>query len=164
VIVLLSIPVFTSWLGARLYLTGQEKLEAYWDRFQANDLKPEQSLQVAEFLRERVVAGDSLFIWGFRPEVYYMAGLWPASRYQAQFPLVAPWYPEEWKQNNVDILWAAMPPYVLVLEDDYMAWVTNSEADSHTLLQSYTELNNWLIANYVRETQIGDFLIWRRKS
>jgi hypothetical protein len=164
VIVLLSIPVFTSWVGVRLYLTGQENLQQYWDRFQANDLKPEQSLQVAEFLRERVVAGDSLFIWGFRPEVYYMAGLWPASRYQAQFPLVAPWYPEEWKQNNVDILWAAMPPYVLVLEDDYMAWVTNSEADSHTLLQSYTELNNWLIANYERETQIGDFLIWKRKS
>jgi hypothetical protein len=164
VIILYSIPVFTSWGGAWRYLNKQEDLVQYWDTFQANDLKPEESLLVANFLRERVVAGNSLFIWGFRPEVYYLAGLWPATRYQAQFPLVAPWYPEEWKQNNVDILWAALPPYVLVLEDDYMAWVTNSEADSHTLLQSYTELNNWLIANYEREEQIGDFLIWRYKN
>lgn len=164
VIVLLIVPAMTTWGGAWRYLSQQEDLLTYWDSFQANDLKPEESLLVANFLSERVLPGDSLFIWGFRPEVYYMAGLWPATRYQAHFPLIAPWYPEAWKQNNVDILWAAMPPYVLVLEDDYMAWVTNSESDSHTLLQSYTELNNWLIANYERETQIGDFLIWKRKS
>jgi len=30
--------------------------------------------------------------------------------------------------------------------------------------QDYTELNNWLIANYERETTIGDFILWRRRS
>jgi hypothetical protein len=164
VIILLGITIKTTWGRAWGYLTGQETLVAYWDRFQANDLKPEQSLEVANFLKERVVAGNSLFIWGFRPEVYFMAELWPATRYQAHFPLVAPWYPKAWQQNNVDMLWAAMPPYVLVLEDDFMPWVTDFDADSHTLLQDYTELNNWLIANYERIEQIGDFIIWRRQS
>jgi dolichyl-phosphate-mannose-protein mannosyltransferase len=164
VIGLLSITVNTTWGRAWDYLSGQESQIAYWDKFQANDLKPEQSLEVVNFLRERVVVGDSLFIWGFRPEVYFMAELWSASRYQAQFPLVAPWYPIEWQQNNVDILWAAMPPYVLILQDDFMPWVTDFDADSHTLLQDYTELNNWLIANYERVEQIGDFIIWRRSS
>ena len=164
VIGLLSITSMTTWGRAWGYLTGQETQIAYWDTFQANDLKAEQSLEVANFLRARVLAGDSLFIWGFRPEVYFMTELWPATRYQAHFPLVAPWYPQEWKQNNVDILWAAMPPYVLVLEDDFMPWVTDFDADSHTLLQDYTELNNWLIANYERETQIGDFIIWRQSG
>ncbi|MGB1286418.1 MAG: hypothetical protein ACPG7F_07800 [Aggregatilineales bacterium] len=87
----------------------------------------------------------------------------PATRYQAHFPLVADWYPEAWLQHNVDVLWAALPPYVLALEDDFMPWVTGKDADSHTLLQGYTELNNWLIFNYERDTEIGDFLIWRRK-
>src|SRR5690606_31757236 len=96
--------------------------------------------------------------------VYFMADLTPATRYQAHFPLVAPWYPQAWQQDNVDTLWAAMPPYALVLEDDYMPWVTDFDADSHTLLQDYTELNNWLIANYERDGQIGDFIIWRRAS
>jgi len=164
VIGLLGITSMTTWGRAWAYLTGQETEVEYWDEFQANDLKPEQSLEVANFLRERVLPGNSLFIWGFRPEVYFMTELWPATRYQAQFPLVAPWYPQEWKQNNVDILWAAMPPYVLILEDDFMPWVTDFDADSHTLLQDYTELNNWLIANYEFETQIGDFIIWRRVS
>ncbi|GAB5494054.1 MAG: hypothetical protein Phog2KO_42690 [Phototrophicaceae bacterium] len=162
VIALLSIPIFTTWGQAWAYLSNQETQLDYWDTFQANDLKPEESLEVATFLRERVPAGDTLFIWGFRPEVYFMADLVPATRYQAHFPLVAPWYPQAWQHNNVDILWAAMPPYVLILEDDYMPWVTDFDADSHTLLQDYTELNNWLIANYERDEQIGDFIIWRR--
>lgn len=164
VIGLLSITINTTWGRAWPYLSGQETQLAYWGNFQANDLKPEQSLAMVNFLRERVQAGDSLFIWGFRPEVYFMADLWPATRYQAHFPLVAPWYPREWQQNNVDNLWAAMPPYVLVLEDDFMPWVTDFDADSHTLLQDYTELNNWLIANYERFEQIGDFIIWKRSS
>ncbi|MGJ3237749.1 MAG: ArnT family glycosyltransferase [Anaerolineae bacterium] len=162
VIGLMAIPTFTIWGKALPYVRGQQTLAQYWDGFQANDLKPEESLAVAEFLRERVTVGDSLYIWGFRPEVYVLAKLWPATRYQAHFPLVAPWYPLEWQQQNVDLLWASMPPYVLVLEDDYMPWVTDSDADSHTLLQDYTELNNWLIANYERDEHLGDFIIWRR--
>lgn len=154
----------TTWGRAWYTVTGQETQVAYFDRFQANDLKPEETLQVVAYLRERVVPNDTLFVWGFRPEVAYMAGLRPATRYQAQFPLVAPWYPLEWQQNNVDLLWAAMPPYALILEDDFMPWVTSIDADSHTILQDYTELNNWLIANYDRVDEIGDFLIWQRKQ
>jgi hypothetical protein len=105
-----------------------------------------------------------LFIWGFRPEVYFLSGLNPASRFIFQFPLVGAWYPTEWKEETVDILWAAMPPYVLVAQVDYMPWVTGRDEDSNTLLQEYTEMNNWLIANYERETQIGNFFVWRRKS
>lgn len=161
---LLCVVANTTWGRAWQYLSGEQSQLAYYDRFQANDLKPEQSLLVAQYLQERVAPGDTIFIWGFRPEVAYMANLRPATRYQAQFPLVAPWYPEAWKQDNVDILWAAMPPFVLVLEDDYMPWVTNRSEASHGILQGYTELNNWLMANYERVETIGDFLIWKRLS
>jgi hypothetical protein len=84
-------------------------------------------------------------------------------RFIFQFPLVGDWYPAAWKQETVEQLWAALPPYALVLEGDFMPWVTGKDADSHTLLQDYTELNNWLMFNYERETQIGNFLVWRRK-
>lgn len=163
-IAVVAIPALTTWRLALPYFTGQETRIAYFDKFQANDLKAEQSLQVAEYLRERTVPNDTLYVWGFRPEVTFMAGLRPATRYQVHFPLVAPWYPQEWQQDNVDILWAALPPYVLVLEDDYMEWVTNTPDDSHTILQNYTELNNWLIFNYERQDKIGDFIVWERKQ
>ncbi|MCC6615871.1 MAG: glycosyltransferase family 39 protein [Anaerolineae bacterium] len=145
------------------YLTGAEDRLTYEDRFVAGEFVAGESARVADYLRERNTPGDSLYVWGFRPEIYYLSGLNPPTRFIFQFPLVADWYPPEWREDNVDLLWAALPPYVLVLQVDYMPWVTGSEDDSNTLLQSYTDLNDWLIYNYERETQIGNFFIWRRK-
>ncbi|NDJ63007.1 MAG: hypothetical protein GYB67_17945 [Chloroflexi bacterium] len=144
------------------YLTGAQDQAAYYAGFVAGEFQADESLAVTDFLRARVVPGDSLYIWGFRPEIYYLSGLNPATRFIFQFPLVGAWYPPQWRAENVEVLWAALPPYVLVLQVDYMPWVTGSDADSNTLLQRYTELNNWLIFNYERDTQIGNFFIWRR--
>lgn len=159
----LSVLFVTTWLPALPYLAGQQDRVAYYRHFQANDLKAWESLQVVEYLQARVARGDTLFVYGFRPEIAFMGGWRPATRFQAQFPLVAPWYPSAWRTENVQTLWAAMPPYALVLQDDFMPWVTSYHADSHTLLQDDEDLNNWLMANYERVDQIGDFLIWRRK-
>lgn len=157
----LAVPI---WSRALPYLSGQEDAVTYANRFQAGELIAGESIAVADFLRARVAPDDSLYIWGFRPEVYYLSRLQPATRFIFQFPLVAAWYPAAWREENVDLLWAALPPYVLVLQVDYMPWVTGSHDDSHILLQRYTELNDWLMYNYERETQIGNFLVWRRIS
>jgi hypothetical protein len=155
----------STWGRAIPYIVGIENDVEYFTRFrEGGDVKPAQSLQLVQYLQQRVVPGDTIYIWGFRPEVAYMGGWRPATRYQAQFPLVAPWYPVPWKQNNVDILWAAMPPYIVVLQNDYMPWVTGSHEDSHELLVRYTELSNWVSANYERDVLLGEFLIWKRRS
>jgi hypothetical protein len=152
------------WPNVMNYLSQNESQEVYFSRFQGGEFVADESLRVATFLHERVLPGDSLYIWGFRPEVYYLSQLNPPSRFIFHFPLVGDWYPKVWQQENVDVLWAALPPYVLVLQADYMPWVTGHDEDSNTLLQGYNELNDWLIFNYEYETQIGNFLIWRRKT
>jgi hypothetical protein len=164
VVGLLLIMINGVWAHSWRYITGQESQAEYYGFFQAGEFVADESLAVTEFLQARVVPGDSLFIWGFRPEVYYQSGLNPATRFIFQFPLVADWYPPEWQEEAVETLWAALPPYVLVLQVDYMPWVTGQDADSNMLLQEYTELNNWLIHNYERETQVGNFFVWRRKQ
>ncbi len=153
-----------SWRVSGSYLTGREDRMAYYSRFQAGEFMADESQAVADYLTARNVPGDSLYIWGFRPEVYYLTQLNPPTRFIFQFPLVADWYPAEWRQENVDILWAALPPYALVLQVDYMPWVTGSDEDSNTLLQGYNELKDWLAFNYEPDTQIGNFFIWRRKT
>jgi hypothetical protein len=163
---LLALMAASIWPKVWPYLTGQQDQVTYFQGFvvgAADEFQADESLQVANLLRERVAPGDTLFIWGFRPEVYYLSQLNPATRFIFQFPLVGSWYPPEWREEAVDTLWAAMPPYALVLQVDYMPWVTGSNEDSNTLLQGYTEMNNWLIANYERDTQIGNFFLWRRK-
>jgi hypothetical protein len=152
------------WGRALPYLTGAEDQYAYYAHFQGGELNAEESQRVADYLRAHNVPYAPLYIWGFRPEIYYLTELYPPTRFIFQFPLVAPYYPQEWREENVDTLWAALPPYVAVLQVDYMPWVTGSEDDSNTLLQSYEELNDWLIYNYTLETQIGNFFLWRRNT
>ncbi|MDX2162277.1 MAG: glycosyltransferase family 39 protein [bacterium] len=147
------------------YLAGREDQAAYFARFRAGEFSADESLRVADYLRARVAPGDSLFIWGFRPEVYYLSQLNPAVRFIFQFPLVADWYPAAWRDETVEILWAALPPYVLVLQVDYLDWVTGRpNMDSNQLLQEYPALNDWLIFNYQPDTQIGNFFVWQRRS
>jgi 4-amino-4-deoxy-L-arabinose transferase-like glycosyltransferase len=163
-VLLLGVLVSTTWVPFIPYATGAESLRQYYGRFQANDVKPAESLAIARFLEREVARGDTVFIWGFRPEVAYLAGLRPATRFQAHFPLVADGYPPAWRQENVDTLWAALPPYVLVMQADWMPWVTGRDKDSHELLVEYTALNDWLAFNYDFDQELGDFLIWKRKA
>jgi hypothetical protein len=144
-------------------MAGQESREVYYARFRGGAFLASDSLAVSRYLQERVASGDSLYIWGYRAEIYFMSHLNPATRFISNLPLVAAGYPVEWKQENVDTLWAALPPYTLVVKGDFLTWITGRDADSNTLLQEYTELNNWLMYNYELETEIGPFIVWRRK-
>lgn len=161
---LLAALALSVWGRAWPLMSGQEDLPTYADRFVAGEFVAGESLRAADYLKARVLPGDSLYIWGFRPEIYFLSRLNPPTRFIFQFPLTAPWYPADWREENVELLWAALPPYVLVAQIDYMPWVTGSEQDSATLLQEYEELNDWLIYNYQRETQIGNLFVWRRKT
>lgn len=152
------------WIPTLPYILGETSRIDYYDSFRGGEFVASESEVVITYLRERVSPGDSLFIWGFRPEVYFLSRLNPAIRFIFQFPLVADWYPKAWRQEAVDVLWAAMPPYVLVLQGDFMPWVTGKDDDSHGLLFEYIELQNWLLFNYMRETEIGGFIVWRRKA
>ncbi len=163
-VLLTGILIRGMWVRAWPYLTGAESQLEYYAHFQANDLKPAESLEMLDYLRGQMPPGSSLFVWGFRPEIYYLGPYEPATRFIAHFPLVAAWYPPEWRDEAVADLWATMPPYVLVLQADYMPWVTGREEDSHQLLVEYTGLSDWLAANYERlwEAQVGNFIVWRR--
>lgn len=154
-----------TWGRAWPYLTGQQGVRGYWRQFQAGDLNAWESLRMARWLEERTTPGDTVYIFGFRPEVAFLAQLRPATRFQAQFPLVGDRYPQAWKQENVDTLWAALPPYVIVLRADYMPWVTGSDDDSNVILATqYPALSDWLAYNYERDIELGNFLVWKRKE
>jgi 4-amino-4-deoxy-L-arabinose transferase-like glycosyltransferase len=169
---LLLILLKDTWIGAYPLLSGAQDLETYYEdqkyRFQGNDFKPWESVRLVRYLERRTQPGDSLFVFGFRPEIYYLSGLRPATRFQAQFPLVADWWPPEWRQKAVDDLWASLPPYVLILQADYMDWVTGKkDQDSATLMahdERLQDLEDWLIFNYQEVRVIGDFRIWERKD
>ncbi|HVF89307.1 MAG TPA: hypothetical protein VNH22_04510, partial [Blastocatellia bacterium] len=75
----------TSWFHERL--NREERMAAAVARGYSGDI----DLLGPESLREAGgpagAAGDYLFVWGYRPEIYYWSGLPPASRYLSSQPL-----------------------------------------------------------------------------
>jgi hypothetical protein len=164
---LFAILLKDTWVRAFPYITDQQGQRAYYRNFQGNDFKPWESVEIIRMLRRNTVPGDTLYIFGFRPEIYYLTNLRPATRFQAQFPLVADWWKGEWREEARETLWAALPPYVLVLQADEMPWVTGKNDDSAWLLahdERLEDLEAWLIFNYERQETIGDFQVWKRKG
>jgi hypothetical protein len=152
-------------IPAMPYLTGQQSQLDYYAGFNAGHFRAQDSLAVAEYLKQRTAAQDTLFVWAFRAELYYLADLRPATRFIFQFPLVGEWYPPDWRTENVDTLWAALPPYVVVAQGDYLPWVTGRDEDSKTLMeQDYIDLLHWLQYNYVEDQHIGAFTVYQRAA
>lgn len=151
------------------YLSGEQSRSAYLAQFRGGEYVASESQAVIDYLKPRVAPNDHLYVWGFRPEIYFLSQTRPATRFIFQFPLVADWYPVEWRQQEVEQLWfqtsaGTAPAYVLILKADYMPWVTGYDLDSNQLLQAYEPLNSWIMYNYEFDTQIGNFLIWRTRT
>ena len=89
IIVLALLAAMLTVIGSRTcpYLSGQIDQVAYYHQFQAGEFVADESLEVANYLRQHVAPGDSLFIWGFRPEVYYLSQLEPGGA--LHFPVPA---------------------------------------------------------------------------
>ncbi|PJF23086.1 MAG: hypothetical protein CUN56_02690 [Phototrophicales bacterium] len=153
------------WFPAWGYLHGEQSQLVYYSRFRGGEFAADETQQVVDYLRANTSPGETLFIWGFRAEVYYLTELRPATRFIFNYPLIAPWYPAEWKQETVNTLWLTPPKYVLVLRGDFMPWVTGRhDAASNQLLREFKELEDWLIFNYEEVQTIGNFIIWQRKA
>lgn len=151
----------TTWDDTWRYLTGRETQLDYYSRLWTGPALAADSLRVADYVRERTPSDASLYIFGFRPEVYFMSGMMPPTRFMFLTPVVGSWYPRAWRDELLQALEENPPAYVLVTRNDPLGQITGRDEDSYTLLQEFTRLYDWLGENYVQETEIGDFLVWR---
>ena len=110
-----------TWGRALPYYLGQETLSDFYAKFQANDVKPDESLAMVNYLQDHLAEGDYLYIWGYRPEIYFLGHWRPASRFPMHTALVGDIYPNEWRAENIAWLEQTQPQYVLVLQADLLA-------------------------------------------
>jgi hypothetical protein len=166
-VALLGVALATAWLTQfslpLRYVTGHVSREACLSEFRdrtSADFSFAADLQVASYLAQRTEPGDSLYIWGFEPLVYFLADRPPASRFITVQPLVTPWSPPEWRSELIEDLVRARPPFILVLHNDVFPWVTAGPLDSAGQLEYYPELRALLAESYALRARIEDFDIY----
>jgi 4-amino-4-deoxy-L-arabinose transferase-like glycosyltransferase len=153
----------STWRKAWPYIRGQQSEKEYFQKFTQGPVVASESLQVAQYVQQHSPPGSSLFIWGIRPEVYFLSHRDPPTRFIISALLEAYWYPRAWRTETLNKLQAVPSAYVLVLINDPHGEQTGyGDKDSYTLLETFPELNSWLRQNYIQETTIGNFLLWHR--
>lgn len=162
---LLGLISVATWEDTYRYIFGDQSRTEYYQQFRFGDsFLASESQEVSDYISDRASDDNHLYIWGFRPEVYFMSDLYSPTRFFNNHPLAATWSRTEWQNEAMLDIQSAQPFYVLVLENDSLSDVTGYEEDSHRLLRRFAEFETWLDENYIHETQIGNFQVWRLEA
>jgi hypothetical protein len=145
------------------YLTGQMSAERYYAQFDiGTDFSRMGTSGAAAYLHEHTAPDDTVLIWGAEPLVNFLARRPSPTRYVFSYMLVNPGtspHLEACRQEFLDDLQQAQPPYIVLVEGDVSPL---TPLGSRSQLDEFTAFKAILEADYRFETQIDDYLLYRR--
>ncbi len=147
-------------------MSGQLALDDYYRR---DDFGPygwgvfssRANLEVAAYLQQNTHPDDTIFVWAFEPEIYFLSQRWSASRYIYNFPLFPQFGWDAYREQAVLELIAEPPEVILVAQFDAQPNLTNTEKDSAMILHDFTPLREFIERDYRPETTIAQFTLYR---
>jgi hypothetical protein len=128
------------------------------------DVDARANRTVADLLRARVPPGRPVYIWGFEPVIYDMAGLECSSRYIYNVPQRVAWSAAPSRAQLMADLDARPPAAIVVLHHDVFPMVTNDNNDSAVALRGFPELEALIMDRYVLGMQIQDLDVYLPRS
>lgn len=128
------------------------------------DVNAGANRQVAEWLRAHTPEGSSVYIWGFEPAVYDLAGRRPASRYIYNVPQRVAWARDATRRELMAELERDRPSAVVVERRDVFPFVTGDRLDSAASLETFAALKAMVDRDYELVTTIEDFDLYARKA
>ena len=153
------------WLGAVDLLLGRETRAQYLSRFVVPGLAdPLADEAAARRLAAEVPPDGRAFLWGFAPQVFFLADRQPAGRLVNCYPYLGPHPAPRLSQELLADLRARPPERVLVHFDEVNEIETLQRADAMQLLSRFTALKEWIDANYEIEAREGHFDFYRPKA
>ncbi|HEU4533547.1 MAG TPA: hypothetical protein VFS00_05490, partial [Polyangiaceae bacterium] len=126
------------------------------------DVNAGANRQVAEWLRAHTPEGSSVYIWGFEPAIYDLAGRRPASRYIYNVPQRVAWGREAARRELLAELERERPAAFVVERNDVFPFVTGDRLDSAAALQTFDALRASVEREYELAVTIEDFDVYLR--
>jgi hypothetical protein len=157
--------------GFRTYVFGSMSVAEYRTQFNRPGFSLPVYRAVANYLRETTRSDERVLVWAFEPLIAYLADRRPVSRFGFNYPLAAcRWSSLNSSARLMDLCQAyraemaaafrAHPPaMVAVAFDDVNNLMLRS---SRVELKQFPELHDLILDQYVQDTIIGNFELWRR--
>jgi hypothetical protein len=117
------------------------RLEHY-ARFKFHHIsEPESDYIFAETIRALTPQDQKpkVYIWGFRPAIYFCLGVIGPSRFPYNLPLRAHWSPPEWLERLETEVMADPPDFLLIGRSDNFQWVVGDWRPSSEVMPPWLE-------------------------
>ncbi|HEV3023790.1 MAG TPA: hypothetical protein VGX76_15050, partial [Pirellulales bacterium] len=164
---LLAVPVDTRyalrlWRDTALVASGRKSLDEFRAPFECGAVLAEVHREVAEYVRSRTRRGDKLLVWGYETVVNFLADRRAPTRFAVDRVLCVDEFRRQsaWREEFLASLRSTPPAYILVVDDDGSAMWRDSDIE----LTRFEELHKLVVEEYVEETRIDRFHVYRRKE
>jgi hypothetical protein len=167
----LAIYTAADWIGGyrldALAATGRLDRDEYLARLAPAGFSPATEEAAARFVRDHTEERDGVLVWGLSPGLYALADRHPVTRFpfhkilltDAPLSRLIPGLDER-RAALVSALDADPPRYILVGHRDRNGF---EPEDSFRSMTRFPELRDRLQRDYARETEIGWFVLFRRR-
>lgn len=111
-------------------------------------------------LREMTRDDETIFVWGFDPGLYFLAGRAGTSRFGFAYPMIVSGgsaYSERYRSELMADLFRAPPAAFVVAHADANNLLAETSAEH---LRAFGRLDRWLRAHYGLAERIGQYRIW----
>ncbi len=153
--------------GWRAHVLGSLPMEKYCQEFDhctALDFSLRANRQVADYLRQRTSSDDDVMVWGFDPLINFLCGRSTPTRFGFSYPLFVAEdmdFGRHYRREFLDRITSRRPEYVVIADRDQNNLMQRT---SKEYFEQFGELSGYVRRNYVLETRIERFELWRQKE
>jgi len=120
--------------------------------------------EVGNILKPKLKENDKVFFWGNDVGVYFYLDKLPTTMCLTNTPFITTWTPQSWKDTLIAQLEANPPQYFISETGDAREYISGENEDSFQQLKKFSKLNDFVSANYILDTAVGHFIIYRSLS
>ncbi|MCZ6905069.1 MAG: glycosyltransferase family 39 protein, partial [Acidobacteria bacterium] len=120
-----------------------------------------EMMEVIDFVKGNSDEGDSVYVWGFEPLIYYRSDRRSPTRFITNMPQIAPWCPPEWREELMRELRADPPTLLVVNRDDAVYPILYTRLDSEQSLAEFPALTQFLTERYISARDFHAFHVFR---
>lgn len=121
------------------------------------------SEEVGNYVAARSRPGETVFVWGYDPNLYLVSKRASASRFLSLLPLMTTFTPEAWKREFVADLESKRPAFILIQRGENARWISGRADDSAEWVTEFPAFNELIIRNYRFDRRIEDYYIYQRR-
>ena len=145
---------------------NEQALRAYWDggRFSHSDFDTRDNLALVDYLKQRTLPCDSLYVWGYEPAVYFLSGRRMVSRFLYNFPMFTAYYRQSYRDEFMAALAADTPAVFVVEHEDRTPHVSVHDHDSAEIMAQFGALKSFLGERYRLRDRVARFDVYYRSD